>query len=387
MLVYKIKDIPADPVFPVDLEKLGFFINDQDQIRQITNPEEGFKYRVNTNERWNDVRRNSFNECIRRIVLSRLEDVGLSTLRLPLGVQANDKHVPILCSSNLSTAKRIILILGSPDQDLGIWTNRSIAERGISQGSMVEIAQTILSSQADTALVIANLGQLVYHCGSGKALSQRTWGALPVETAAHPPPRQTYRNVIPRNANWNEHVACIFEDVLAPRNKVINSEAKIDIIGVEEGGLAAVEYLVGRWDKWKNSISAICFSRPQHHKHHLILPDESDSDDTATKSGTLAHFISTRSRAYVLSDKPLECPVPGTLQYGCNTYSGNESLDHEDIIVSSWKNMLQWLDKVHADPSYEEVEFIIEEPVEVNEGWEKWRRGEIDAVDDMSTLS
>ena len=100
-----------------------------------------------------------------------------------------------------------------------------------------------VSDAINTALIIANLGQLVYHCGSEQAMSQRTWFALPVETAAHPPPRQTWRNIIPRNGNWREHVKCIFEDLLTPESGMVNPEAKIDIIGVEEGGSGAVEYL------------------------------------------------------------------------------------------------------------------------------------------------
>lgn len=141
---------------------------------------------------------------------------------------------------------------------------------------------------------------------------------------------------------------------------------------------------------WKDSISGICFSRPQHQKHNLTVDSADDDDDTVPEEGSFAHFISTRSRAYVLSDKPLEWPVPGTLEHGCNTYSGNEPVNHEDVIVSSWRSMLQWFDKIHADPSYEEVEFVIEEKVEDGEEyekWEKWRRGEIDAVDDMRKLA
>lgn len=179
-------------------------------------------------------------------MISRLEEVGLSTLRLPLGSQADNKHVHILVSPNLRTAMRITLILGSPDQELGIWTWRSMAEQGINRGSMVELAKEILTTKADTALIIANMGQLVYHCGSAQAMSQRTWFALPVETAAHPPPRQTWRNLIPRNGNWREHVKCIFEDLLAPESNMVNPEAKIDVIGVEEGGLGVVEYLADK---------------------------------------------------------------------------------------------------------------------------------------------
>jgi hypothetical protein len=171
----------------------------------------------------------------------------MTTLRLPIGAQAHEKYVPILVSANLSTAKRIIVVLGSSDQELGIWTYRSISEKGINIGSMVDFATAVLQKtdgNEDTALVTANTGQLIYHCGSGTAMSRPTWSALPVESAAHPPLRQTYRNVVPGNANWREHVRYIFENVLAPGNKLVNPNAKIDIIGVEEGGLAAAEYLV-----------------------------------------------------------------------------------------------------------------------------------------------
>lgn len=101
-------------------------------------------------------------------------------------------------------------------------------------------------------------------------------------------------------------------------------------------------------------------------------------------TSSFAHFVSARSRAYVLSDKPLGEPVPGTFELGCNTYSSNEAVNHEDVVVASWPSMLQWLDKLYVDPSYEEVEMTVEEPIrEDEEEWEKWRRREIDAVDDM----
>jgi hypothetical protein len=55
--------------------------------------------------------------------------------------------------------------------------------------------------------------------------------------------QMTRRNKIPRNSNWQEHVECVFEDVLAARGRLISEDAKIDIIGVAEGGLGAVRYL------------------------------------------------------------------------------------------------------------------------------------------------
>jgi hypothetical protein len=54
--------LPADPSFPADLEKLGFFVNDDDQIRQIKNPAQKFQYNMNLNERVNQVYKHA-NNC------------------------------------------------------------------------------------------------------------------------------------------------------------------------------------------------------------------------------------------------------------------------------------------------------------------------------------
>jgi hypothetical protein len=47
--------LPPDPVFPADLEKLGFFINEHDQIRMIKKPTQKYKYQINKNDRINEL--------------------------------------------------------------------------------------------------------------------------------------------------------------------------------------------------------------------------------------------------------------------------------------------------------------------------------------------
>lgn len=47
--------LPADPVFEPDLEKLGFYINGEDQVRSIRDPSRKFQYHINRNERWDQV--------------------------------------------------------------------------------------------------------------------------------------------------------------------------------------------------------------------------------------------------------------------------------------------------------------------------------------------
>ncbi|QKX56531.1 uncharacterized protein TRUGW13939_03636 [Talaromyces rugulosus] len=387
MLVYQEKDLPKDPVFVPDLEKLGYFINDKDQIRQVANPEADFKFKLTNNERWNDVHGNAMNECIRRIVLERLSALSLSTVRLPPGVQEGDKHVPILCSSNLRQAKRVVVVFGSSTQDLGIWAYRSIGKLSINGGSMVDFAKTVLKKDGDelsendedTALVIANAGQLYYHWGSGTAVSYRTWFALPQQSAVHPPLKWSLRNRIPQNANCEEHVKCVFEGILAARGQLVHEEAKIDVIAVSDGAQHATRYLAANWEKWKDYIAAMCLADPIHNKSELVNEGKEIDMDVGLEMGSFSRFLSTRCRAYILSPHPAEWPVPGTLDYGCNTFSSGEPVHSEASIVSCWRSMLQWLDKLHADPSYEEVELIIAEE-EDDDGWEKRKQqGEAEA--------
>lgn len=188
--------------------------------------------------------------CIRDIVLHRLGELGLGTIRLPLSASIDEPHVPILASKNLAIARRVVVVFGESFQDLGIWAQRSIGMDGIDQGSTVAFAKAVLGKdnptsrgKEDVALVLANTGQLIWHCGSGRAVTHTTWRDMPRESAVDEPPVMTYRNTIPRNKNWQEHVECVFNDILASQGKVLTRDAKVDIIGVAKGGLGAFRFL------------------------------------------------------------------------------------------------------------------------------------------------
>lgn len=56
--------LPQDPVFAATLGELGYQVNDQDQIRQIKNPEQKYQFRVNANDRVNDVYKDSMNSML-----------------------------------------------------------------------------------------------------------------------------------------------------------------------------------------------------------------------------------------------------------------------------------------------------------------------------------
>lgn len=199
-----------------------------------------------------------YTACIREIVLSRLQKQGMATLRLPLSYSGRgEQHIPIMVSTNLSKASRVIVVFGEPGQDLGIWAYRTIGADGINAGSAVSLAEYVLHQQnghqeetagkrkpsSDTALVIANTGQLIWHSAGRRAITLSSWMALTRRSAVDPPTRMSYRNKIPDNESWQDHVECVFDEILAARGKFVRADAKIDVVGIAEGGLGAVRYL------------------------------------------------------------------------------------------------------------------------------------------------
>ncbi|OJJ51385.1 hypothetical protein ASPZODRAFT_56750 [Penicilliopsis zonata CBS 506.65] len=360
MFVFRREDLPSDPSFPSDLNKLGYFINNEDRIRKISNPEQDFQFKINRNPRWNEAQREAMNECIRQIVWSRLDGLGLKQLRLPLGTPVDKPHVPILVSPDLETASRVVVVFGEPIQDLGVWAYRSVGTNGINAGSAVNFAREVLGHVgSNTALILANTGQLIWHCGSRRAVTNASWLAIPRESAVDPPLVMTGRNKIPGHHNWQEHVEYIFAQILAARDQFIKKDAKIDVIGIAEGGLAAVRFLATHWSAWSPYISAICLCNPLHYSHLDLPAGETGSEEDGGSS--FAEFLSARCRAYVLSPKVLDEPVPGYNEHGCNCYSSGEELNIECIMPSAWQSILQWLAKISGDPFYSEPRIINEE--------------------------
>ena len=53
--------LPKDPVIPADLTQLGYFVNNEDQVRQLLNPEQKYRYLVSRNDRVNELFREAMN--------------------------------------------------------------------------------------------------------------------------------------------------------------------------------------------------------------------------------------------------------------------------------------------------------------------------------------
>lgn len=191
--------------------------------------------------------------------MERLLEAGLQIVRLPYrGTNpqreslSNEAHVPILASPNLHKARRIIVLFGETTQDLGIWAYRTIGGEGINIGSAVNFVKAVRGDanwakttdenglRTDTALVLANTGQLIWHCAGSRAVTHVTWLANPRPAGNWGQASMSYRNKIPHNSSGSKHVAYVFEEVIRPN---LDSSTRVDIIGISEGGLGVIQHM------------------------------------------------------------------------------------------------------------------------------------------------
>ena len=176
--------------------------------------------------------------------------------RLPLSASPTEPHVPILTSNSLSSAKRIIVYFGEDNQDLGVFAYRLIGQKSIAAGSALNLVHAAQAGKDAPAIVLANLGQLLWYRRGQKAVTHRSWLALPRATAVDGPlAMDAVRNKVKGQEKFIGHVRTVFEEVLG---KLTDKNAEIDIIGLGEGAMTAVSYLSENWPARKDRVRAMC---------------------------------------------------------------------------------------------------------------------------------
>ena len=142
-------------------------------------------------------------------------------------------------------------------QDLGIFAYRIIGQETIAAGSALDFIHDMQSSKdgADTAIVIANLGQLLWYRRGQRAVTMASWNGLPRKSGVRGPMRiDPVKNHIPGNEDVKAHVKSVFEVV----EKMASDDAVIDVIGLGDGAEEAVEYLDQNWERWERKVRATC---------------------------------------------------------------------------------------------------------------------------------
>ncbi|KAI9703244.1 MAG: hypothetical protein M1836_007810 [Candelina mexicana] len=356
--------LPKDPVWPHDLEQLGYFVNEDDQIKSIKYPTQDFRYYINKNQRYNEMHGAAMNACLRDLVLERLHAAGLGTIRLPLGAGPEDRHVPILVSPDLHLRKRVVVIFNEHTQELGIWSYRKVGNQGtINGGSAVDLVKYLQiptngHRRSDCpGIIIANPGQLLWYRKGKRAISHAQRHVLPRKSAVHPVVTMASpKNLIPYNENPEEHMAYIFREVIP---SLCNPGADLNVIGVSDAADLVAKYLNKNWNderRLNERITAIVFTQP------TFQPSDITNDD-------FAYFLSTRAQGYTLGQTGGPNGVLDedlSYDFNVNIYSSEESQYTECIMPATWKLMIDFFQAVADDKDYSEPE--IKEPSRDHDG-------------------
>ncbi|KAI9716114.1 MAG: hypothetical protein M1812_005541 [Candelaria pacifica] len=353
--------LPKDPVWPHDLGELGYFVNEDDQIRSIKYPTQDFRYYINKNQRYNEMHGAAMNACIRNLVLERLHKAGLDAIRLPLGTGPEDPHVPILVSPDLHLRKRVVVIFNEHAQELGIWAYREIGTRStINRGSAVDLVRYLQTPtnrhrRSDCpGIILANPGQLLWYRKGKRAISHAQRHVLPRKSAVHPPVTMaSAKNLIPYNEDPEEHVEYIFREVIP---HLCNPKAELNIIAVSDASDIVAKYIDKHWEderRFHERITAMVFTEP------TFTPEDIHNDD-------FAYFLTRRARGYILGAEgdPTGVLAPKlSFDRNLNIYSSEEKEYSECIMPAIWRVMIDFFQQVADNDEYSEPE-IIEPPDE-----------------------
>ncbi|EJT70701.1 hypothetical protein GGTG_11724 [Gaeumannomyces tritici R3-111a-1] len=344
-------NLPKDPAFEPDLAKLGYFINDIDEVRNIAEPQFYYKFFLTKNNRWNERQRFAFHEVLEKEIHSRLEATGLAKLRLPIGAGPEGAHVPIFASQDLSCRSRVVIVVGESIQDLGVLAYRMVSgPGGVGAGSLVNFAKALASPEGGAAppgLVLANTGQLWWWPQGRRALNEWSRDAVPMPSAVHYGHPTREENRVPGNHTPAQHVRYLFNEFLPT---ALGEGAVVDVIGICDGADAVHKFLdqEDNWEKWGPRLGS-------------FVSLGGFFDGTQGRVAGLKEFLRDRGRAYILSDEPLDIPISGAegnpkvgafTSFGCPVYSSGETGIGELIMIKAMDSVLAWLREVAQDPDY-----------------------------------
>ncbi|RYP11306.1 hypothetical protein DL764_000124 [Monosporascus ibericus] len=390
----KWSSLPADPAFPSDLKKLGYFINEDDEVRSIENPDYYFKYFLSRNERYNERQRFAMNQALEEEIHKRLTNLGLKKIPIPLGTPTTTDdgttttttapNIPIFVSADIAQKSRVVLIFGESSQDLGVLAHRVIGGAGgVNKGSMVSIVTSLQqqrSSPTDAAtpgIILANTGQLLWCPSAGRALTRHAFDAAPMKSAVHEGQLvDEDRNRVPGNRSVAEHVGYVFESVV-PAFVDPRKEAPIDVVAVGDAAEAVEKYLDGEavWARWGNRFS--CFANVGGYYPMWELKCEG-----------FKQFLRDKARSYLPSLEPLNTVLSGPdgnphtttfTTLGSPVFSGGTAHFIELLLVEGGSAVLDFLQEValsssdYRNPEFHVVYRDLRADDQEDEDWSNWR--------------
>lgn len=156
-----------------------------------------------------------------------------------------DPHIAVYMTvkEKLMTKKRIIVVVNACGAELGIWSFRALfGDEGLLGASNAFHLAEEMNKRGDPGLLILNPGQILYSFERNRCMSTKSWRSRDRPSAIHTQPATLPINFVPGNATTEDHVQFVFENILS-NPEFVDPCAKIDIIGLLDGGNDVVAYL------------------------------------------------------------------------------------------------------------------------------------------------
>ncbi|OBS19670.1 hypothetical protein FPOA_11395 [Fusarium poae] len=361
--------LPKDVAFPKDLAGLGYFVNDQDEVRLIKDPDYYFKFHINKNSRVNDRQRFQLQRAMEDFIHERLEKEGLKKFQL---LPENKKHCPIFFSPSIATTERIVVIFGEPQQDLGFIAGRvANGPGGLVKGSMISVVQALTKQPASPndpeppCVLLANMGQRYWWPDEQRAITIEDSADIPLPSLVHSGRHYSQElNEIPGSETTIAHMTTIFNKVLDE-----NKNANIDIIAIGQSCEVVLEFFENtkNWAQWGHRLSGM-----------LLMGTVFRADSLA--NAEFKDFLAKRARAYLMSDEPLDTPLamPGgnpSLMIdplGCPCFSSGDSQYTEMILIKALEPALAYLQEIALTPGFTNPDMAVAERPATDITDEQW---------------
>ncbi|KAM3558039.1 hypothetical protein ARSEF4850_004780 [Beauveria asiatica] len=344
-----------------------YFVNDEDEIRSIADPDYYFNYFLSRNSRVNLRQRFQFDAAVQGVIHERLESLGLIKTPLPpVEPGSESKHVNIFVSKNLADAERIIIVFGECAKELGSVANRVVGgPGGVEKGSMVGAVKAMQRHES-AGIILANMGESYWSQEHKRAITVGNSAALSMPSLVHMGIKYHAEvNDIPGSESPACHVRTILSTVIT-RNARKN--AKINIIAIGDSCEVVNTLLDDEkiWAEWGPSLQSAVFYSPAFYNK--------------PKQAGLINFLAKKSRSYMVSEQPQGTPLSGPNgnaiekipAFGFPCYSSGEPSIVELCFISALEPGLSYLDEVARTPDFENPAFTIVERATAEEAESAW---------------
>ena len=214
------------------------------------------------------------------------------------------------------------------------------------------------------------MGQLLWYRRGQRALTVASWNGLPRKTGVSSAMKiDPLKNHVRGNKNPEEHVRSVFAEAIWGLG---HADAVIDVIGMGDGAEEVVKYLDRNWDRWGGQVRAICVglgwiwhvANDVQNERFMELWGRVYSFPSHSHTHSFANISRQRGRAYLIHNEPVETPLHGRSEVGCNCFSSGEATFTECIMPRAYKSMLAYFKMVNDFPGYFEVENLVPEEKE-----------------------